>query len=64
MSTETLAEVYRRYLQCLNERRWDDLGEFVCDDAIHNRRPLGLSGIGQCWKQTLRQYRTCSSSPN
>jgi predicted ester cyclase len=44
MSTETLAEVYRRYLQCLNERRWDDLGEFVCDDAIHNRRPLGLGG--------------------
>jgi predicted ester cyclase len=44
MSDETLTEVYRRYLDCLNERRWDDLGLFVCEDAIHNSRPLGLSG--------------------
>lgn len=44
MSIEPLTEIYRRYLQCLNERRWDDLGEFVSEDAIHNGRRLGLSG--------------------
>lgn len=44
MSDQTLDETYRRYLQCLNARRWDDLAQFVCDDAIHNERPLGLDG--------------------
>ncbi|MBI5339473.1 putative ester cyclase [Mycobacterium sp. BK558] len=44
MSDESLTEVYRRYLRCLNERRWDDLGEFVSHDVVHNGRPLGLSG--------------------
>ena len=44
MTTPTVAQIYRRYLDCLNERRWDALGEFVSDDAIHNGRPLGLSG--------------------
>ena len=44
MSTKTLADVYRRYLQCLNERRWDELGQFVAEDAVHNERPLGLRG--------------------
>ena len=47
MSTETLTDVYRRYLLCLNERRWDELGQFVCEDAIHNERPLGLEGYRQ-----------------
>lgn len=44
MSTQTLAGVYRRYLECLNERRWDALREFVSDDVVHNGRPLGLRG--------------------
>ncbi|MET0705196.1 MAG: ester cyclase [Mycobacterium sp.] len=44
LRTEPLADVYRRYLQCLNDRRWGELGEFVSDDAIHNGRPLGLEG--------------------
>jgi predicted ester cyclase len=44
MSTQPVAQIYRRYLDCLNERRWGALGEFVSDDAIHNGRPLGLSG--------------------
>jgi len=44
MSVELHVRAYRRYLDCLNERRWDDLGQFVSDDVIHNGRPLGLSG--------------------
>ena len=59
MSTETLADVYRRYLQCLNERRWDDLGEFVCEDAIHNSRSFGLSGY-----RALFGSRLCGAIPD
>lgn len=44
MSRRDLAVVYREYLQCLNERRWDDLGLFVADAVRYNEAPLGLSG--------------------
>lgn len=44
ISTQPLAQIYRRYLECLNARRWEALDEFVCDDAVHNGRPLGLCG--------------------
>ncbi|RYG66993.1 hypothetical protein EON77_16910 [bacterium] len=39
-----LADRYRRYVDCLNDRRFDALGEFVHDDVIHDSRPLGLAG--------------------
>jgi predicted ester cyclase len=39
-----LLVVYRDYLACLNERRWDDLGRFVADDVVHNGERLGLNG--------------------
>jgi len=39
-----LLDIYRAYLLCLNERRWDDLQRFVADEVVHNGRPLGLSG--------------------
>lgn len=44
MSTSDLLDVYREYLQCLNERRWGELGLFVADDVVHNGARLGLSG--------------------
>lgn len=31
-----LTAVYRRFVQCLNERRWNDLGEFVDDELFNN----------------------------
>ncbi len=36
--------VYRDYLTCLNERRWDDLGRFVADEVRRNGERLGLDG--------------------
>ncbi|KUI30671.1 hypothetical protein AU196_14250 [Mycobacterium sp. IS-1742] len=39
-----LRAVYRAYLACLNERRWDDLGRFVADGVTYNGEPLGLNG--------------------
>ena len=44
MSDSELRDRYRRYLDCLNARRFDALGEFVGDAVIHNDRPLGLAG--------------------
>jgi ketosteroid isomerase-like protein len=54
MTAETLTDVYHRYLECLNERRWDDLGEFVADDVTHNDRPLGLSGYRAMLEDDVR----------
>jgi predicted ester cyclase len=39
-----MMDVYRDYLDCLNDRRWDDLGRFVAEDVVHNGKPLGLNG--------------------
>ena len=40
----SLAEHYRAYIACLNERRWHDLGNFVDDDVHYNGERIGLSG--------------------
>lgn len=44
MRSSDLLVVYRDYLACLNERRWDELGRFVADEVIHNGKRLGLTG--------------------
>jgi predicted ester cyclase len=43
-SDSDLRDTYRDYLACLNERRWDDLGQFVADDVAYNGEPVGLTG--------------------
>uniref|UniRef100_A0A5Q5CKT1 Activator of Hsp90 ATPase homologue 1/2-like C-terminal domain-containing protein n=1 Tax=Mycobacterium sp. (strain JLS) TaxID=164757 RepID=A0A5Q5CKT1_MYCSJ len=44
MNGGDLRDVYRAYLACLNERRWDDLRQFVADDVSYNGELVGLSG--------------------
>ena len=44
MDDDSLLEIYRNYLACLNDRHWSALGEYVADDVVHNGRALGLSG--------------------
>ncbi len=39
-----LTALYRAYIDCLNARDWDRLGDFVAENAIHNGRPFGLAG--------------------
>ncbi|MEJ2861400.1 ester cyclase [Actinomycetospora flava] len=34
--------VYRAYLTCLNERRFDDLGDYVHDTITYNGAPMTL----------------------
>ena len=42
MGEPELLPVYRAYLQCLNERQWPRLGEFVADQLTYNGRPMTL----------------------
>jgi predicted ester cyclase len=39
-----LSDLYRGYIACPNKQDWPNLGQFVHDEAIHNGRPIGLSG--------------------
>jgi predicted ester cyclase len=38
-----LADRYRAYLACLNERRFHDLPEFVHEPVVHNDRTLRIA---------------------
>lgn len=44
MTMTDLLGCYRDYLDCLNDRAWERLGDFVSDDVVHNDRRLGLAG--------------------
>ena len=44
MSETELSRRYAAYLTCLNERRWDALGEHVADAVRRNGETLGLAG--------------------
>jgi len=49
-----LSELYRAYIDGLNARDWSRLGQFVHEDAVHNGRPLGLSGYRAMLEQDVR----------
>ena len=44
---DTLSDIYRGYIACLNAQDWSRLGEFVADDVVHNGQRIGLSGYRQ-----------------
>jgi predicted ester cyclase len=44
MPQTAIADLYRAYIACLNRQDWNNLHEFVADDAHHNGRPFGLAG--------------------
>jgi predicted ester cyclase len=46
-----LKQIYRDYIDCLNERAWSHLGTFVADYVTHNDNPLGLSGYRKMLEQ-------------
>ena len=43
MDQVDLADRYRAYLACLNERRFHDLREFVHEPVVHNDRTLRIA---------------------
>ena len=50
-----LAEIYRAYIDCLNTRDWQRLGEFVDAHAVHNGRRIGLSGYRDMLERDFRE---------
>lgn len=44
MTRAELADLYRGYIQCLNDQDWPNLGRFVHDDVHYNSERVGLSG--------------------
>ena len=44
MSKAELAEIYRRYIDCLNKQEWPKLEQFVADDVCRNGQQIGFSG--------------------
>ncbi len=54
MDERNLSDIYRSYLDCLNERDWSSLGQFVDKDVIYNGRPIGLSGYREMLEQDVR----------
>ena len=44
MTSTSLSDLYRAYIDCLNRRDWEELGQYVDDEVEHNGRPLELSG--------------------
>jgi predicted ester cyclase len=44
MTSPSLVDLYRAYIDCLNRQDWDSLGRHVDDDVRHNSRLLGLAG--------------------
>ena len=44
MAFTSLSDLYRAYIDCLNRRDWEKLGQYVDDEVEHNGRSLRLSG--------------------
>ncbi|MBP1882449.1 ester cyclase [Sinorhizobium mexicanum] len=44
MTRAELSDLYRGYIQCLNDQDWPNLGTFVHDDVHYNGERIGLSG--------------------
>ena len=49
--SQTLAEIYRDYIACLNRQDWDNLGLYVHEEVIHNGRAMGLVGYRRMLEQ-------------
>ncbi|WP_137982990.1 ester cyclase [Pseudomonas viridiflava] len=49
-----LAEQYRAYIACLNNRRWQDLGNFVDDGVHYNGERISLTGYRAMLENDVR----------
>ena len=55
MEKETLAEVYRGYLDCLNRQDWPALGRFVDPEVRYNGARIGLDGYRAMLERDFEQ---------
>jgi predicted ester cyclase len=54
MTDNDLADVYRRYIACLNTQDWPSLAQFVDNDVKYNGQQIGLSGYRQMLERDFR----------
>ncbi|MET4235524.1 putative ester cyclase [Bradyrhizobium sp. LA6.10] len=57
-----LKQIYRDYIECLNEQAWSRLGKFVAEEVVHNNNLLGLSGYRECSSMITWQFPTFASN--
>jgi predicted ester cyclase len=55
MSASDLSDVYRGYIDCLNQQDWATLGRFVDDDVTYNGDRIGLSGYRAMLERDFRE---------
>ena len=55
MNGSNLADLYRGYVECLNQQDWDNLGTFVGDDVQYNGTHVGLSGYRAMLERDYRE---------
>lgn len=58
--TET--DLYRGYIDCLNNQDWPRLHRFVHDEVHYNGDRVGLSDIARCWSGISGTFRTSIST--
>lgn len=51
---DTLLNIYRNYLECLNRQTWGELGNFVSDRVCYNGQEIGLAGYRSMLEQNYR----------
>lgn len=55
MESDNIADVYREYIACLNNRDWERLTAFVADDVTRNGKLLRLSGYREMLERDVSE---------
>ena len=50
MTKDDLSALYRRYIDCLNDQGWANLGDTIADQVERNGQPIGLAGYREMLK--------------
>jgi predicted ester cyclase len=55
MTKASLSGIYRGYIACLNKQDWENLHQFVHEDAHYNGKRIGLSGYRAMLERDFRE---------
>lgn len=55
MASDNIADVFRAYITCLNNRDWGGLGAYVADDVTRNGKLLRLSGYREMLERDVSE---------
>jgi predicted ester cyclase len=54
MTNADLSAIYRRYISCLNQQDWANLGQFVDEEVHYNGERIGLPGYRAMLERDFR----------